>query len=347
MIEVDGQQRSGSGTILRLAVAFSSILEEELHIYNIRKRRAKPGLRPQHLEAVLTAAKICNAEVKGAVLDSTELWYYPQKIRSGRIDASIGTAGSIPMLLMTILPICAHSNGRIVLNVSKGGTDVRHAPTINYIDWILLPTLRKIGIKSSLEIRRYGYYPKGNGEISITVDPPNKLRPLRLEKFGEITRVDGISVATFLEDRRVAERQAKSAEEHLARNGIKSEIRTVNDQSNPVQKGSSILIKTCTDTGVILGADSIGEIRKRSEQVGLEAARSILKEIREKPTVDIHLSDMIVPYVALCQEDSSFLCREMTEHLDTNIWLAQRVLDVRFEVARKKQLLQIRCQKKY
>lgn len=343
MIEVDGQQRSGSGTILRLAIAFSSILKEELHIYNIRKRRTNPGLRPQHLEAVLTAAKICNAELKGARIDSTELWYSPRKIRSGRIDASIGTAGSIPMLLMTILPICAHSKEQIELKISEGGTDVRHAPTINYVDWILLPTLRKMGIETSLEVKRYGYYPKGNGEISITVDPPHKLRPIELEKFGEITRVDGISVATFLEDRKVAERQAKSAEKHLARNGIKCEIRTVNDRSNTVQKGSSILIRTCTDTGVILGADSIGEIRKRSEQVGLEAARSILKEIRGKPTMDVHLSDMIVPYVTSCQESSVFLCREMTEHLDTNIWLAQRILNARFEVARKNQLFQIKC----
>ncbi len=346
MIEVDGQQRSGSGTILRLAVAFSSILEEELHIYNIRKRRAKPGLRPQHLEAVLTAAKICNAKVEGAAINSTEIWYFPQKIRNGRIDASIGTAGSIPMLLMTVLPICAHSKGQIVLRVSQGGTDVRYAPTINYRDRILLPTLRKMGIKSSLEVRRYGYYPKGNGEISITVDPPHKLRPLRLEKFGEITQVEGISVATFLEDRKVAERQAKSAEEHLARNGIKCSIKIVNDRSNTVQKGSSILIRTCTDSGVILGADSIGEVRKRSEQVGLEAARAIVKEIREKTTADIHLSDMIIPYIASCQESSVFLCRGMTEHLDTNIWLAQQFLDARFEIQKKKRLLQIKCHPK-
>ena len=78
MIEVDGSKKSGSGTILRLAVALAAIRGEELHIYNIRKRRKNPGLRPQHLEAVNTAAKLCNAELKGAVLDAEEIWFKPE-----------------------------------------------------------------------------------------------------------------------------------------------------------------------------------------------------------------------------------------------------------------------------
>ena len=57
MIEIDGAKKSGSGTILRLSVALSAILGEPLHIFNIRKKRSQPGLRPQHLEAVLTAAR--------------------------------------------------------------------------------------------------------------------------------------------------------------------------------------------------------------------------------------------------------------------------------------------------
>ncbi len=341
MLEVNGEEKSGSGTILRLAVAFSTILGEELHIYNIRKRRARPGLRPQHLEAVLTAAKICDAKVEGAILDSTELWYSPGKIRSGRIRASIGTAGSIPMLLMTTLPICAHSDGRIVLDISQGGTDVKNSPTINYMGWILLPTLREMGIETSLDIKRYGYYPKGNGEVSLTMDPSHKLKPLRLERFGEITRVEGVSVATFLEDRRVAERQAKSAEEYLASKGIECNVTVVNDRSNRIQKGSSILLRAQTDSGVILGTDSIGELGKPSEEVGLEAARLLLKEMDGRATVDIHLSDMTIPYLTFCNGNSVFLCREITEHLDTNIWLAQKLLGVEFRIERKAHLYKV------
>jgi RNA 3'-terminal phosphate cyclase (ATP) len=62
MLEIDGGQKSGSGTILRLSVALAAIKQEPLHIYNIRHKRKQPGLRPQHLESVNTAAKLCNAE---------------------------------------------------------------------------------------------------------------------------------------------------------------------------------------------------------------------------------------------------------------------------------------------
>ncbi|MEJ2272244.1 MAG: RNA 3'-terminal phosphate cyclase, partial [Candidatus Bathyarchaeota archaeon] len=90
MIEIDGSKKSGSGTILRLSIALSCITKEPLHIFNIRQRRNKKGLRPQHLESVNTAAKLCNAEIKGATIGSNELWFNPKEIIHGEIQAEIG-----------------------------------------------------------------------------------------------------------------------------------------------------------------------------------------------------------------------------------------------------------------
>ncbi len=58
----------------------------------------------------------------------------------------------------------------------------------------------------------------------------------------------------------MAERQAKAAEDYLSQNGYNATIEIVNDQSNPFQKGSSIVLWAETDTGVIIGADAIGEL---------------------------------------------------------------------------------------
>ena len=52
MIEVDGSERSGSGTIVRLAVSLCTILGRDLHLTNIRARSDKRGLRPQHRQVV-------------------------------------------------------------------------------------------------------------------------------------------------------------------------------------------------------------------------------------------------------------------------------------------------------
>jgi len=341
MLEVDGSQKSGSGTILRLSVALAGILGEELHIYNIRKKRSQPGLRPQHLESVMTAAKICNAKLKGAEVGSDEIWFEPGEIEGGEIDAEIGTAGSIPMLIMTVLPLCAYAKRAVELRVFKGGTDVRHSPTINYLRHIFLPTLKRMGLSSSLTVKKYGYYPKGMGEALLEVQPCRKLVPLSLKEFGKLTRIKGISVCTFLADRRVAERQAEAASRYLTAYGYKPQIETVNDFSNPLQKGSSIVLWADTDTGVLLGADAIGELRKRSEDVGREAAEKLMGEILSGATADVHLADLLVPYVALAEGSSTYMARLMTDHLETNIWLVKEILGIEINVSKKDKLYQI------
>jgi len=342
VIEIDGSQKSGSGTILRLSIALAGILNQPLHIRNIRQKRPQPGLRPQHLEAVHTAAKLCNAETRGATLGSRELWFTPKEITGGDIQAEIGTAGSIPMLLLTVLPLCAYAKNSVRLHVRKGGTDVRNAPTANYLKHVLLPMLERMGLKASLNIVKYGYYPKGMGETLLSVEPCRRLNYLNLETYGTIEELSGISVCTFLADRRVAERQAKAANEHLrSRIGSEAQINTVNDKSNPLQKGSSIALWAKTSTSGLLGGDAIGEIRKPSEMVGREAAENLCREIEAEATVDVHLADMLVPYVALAEGSSSYLTRSMTEHLETNIWLVQKILGVKFKVTRMGNLYSI------
>jgi RNA 3'-terminal phosphate cyclase (ATP) len=342
LLEVDGSQKSGSGTILRLSIAMAAVMNEPLHIYNIRQKRPKPGLKPQHLEAVLAAARLCHANVKGTKLGSKELWFYPTEITGGKVEAEIGTAGSIPMLLITVLPICAFSKKNVQMHISKGGTDVLHSPTINYLSHVLLPILKKMGLNTSLTIQKYGYYPKGMGEVSLEVQPNSNLHSLQLEEFGLLESIKGMSVCTFLAEKKVAERQANAAKDQLKAHAYRTNIQVVNDFSNPMQKGSSLTLWAQTSTGIILGGDAIGELRKLSEAVGREAAANLVREINAKATVDVHLSDMLIPYMALAKGQSSFLTRRITEHTETNIWLSQNFLDVKFETKKVGNLTMIK-----
>ncbi len=341
MFEIDGSQKSGSGTILRLAVALAVATGESLHIYNIRQNRPQQGLKPQHLEAVYTGAKLCKAEVKGATLGSKELWFTPRKVKSGSFEAEIGTAGSIPMLLMATIPICIFSKDKVRLHVTKGGTDVSHSPTINYLRNVFLPALKYMSIEATINVHRYGYYPRGMGEVTLTIKPPHSLQPIRLTNFGKLERIKGISVCTFLADRKVAERQAKTASTYLSEKGYAADIQVVNDKSNPFQKGSSITLWGKTDTNAIIGADSIGELKKNSEIVGIEAAKKICVELSARSTVDVHLADMLIPYMALAEGTSTFLTRKVTDHLETNVWLVEKMLKVRFNIQKKNNLFKI------
>jgi RNA 3'-phosphate cyclase len=341
LIEIDGSQKSGSGTILRLSIALAAIKQEPLHIFNIRQARPQPGLKHQHLEAVLTVAKLCNAEVKGANLGSRELWFMPREICGGKIEAEIETAGSIPMLFMAALPICIFAKKPVRLHVAKGGTDTTHAPTINYLRFVLLPALNVMGVEAEVSVQKYGYYPKGMGEATMTVKPNSALKPVSLENFGKLKSVSGISVCTFLSDRQVAERQAKATQQTLNVNGYQAEIQVVNDESNPYQRGSSIMLWAETSAGVIVGADAIGQLRKSSEAVGQEAALKLVAELAVKPTVDVFLADMLVPYMALAEGKSVFLTRAISEHIDANIWLMEKMLNAKFRIEKVNNLYKV------
>ena len=289
----------------------------------------------------MTAAKLCNAKTKGATLGSKELWFKPREVRGGNFEAEIGTAGSISMLLMAVLPICIFAKDTVRLRVTKGGTDVSYSPTINYLRNVVLPTLKKMGLEAAITVHKYGYYPKGIGEVTMMVKPPRSLQPIALNNFGKLKSLKGVSVCTFLANRKVAERQARAAQNYLSQKGYEVDILVVNDKSNPFQKGSSITLWAETDTSAIIGADAIGELKKTSETVGIEVAEKLNSELSQMPTVDMHLADMLIPYMALAEDTSSFLTRVISNHLETNIWLMKKMLKVSFNIQKVNNLFRI------
>lgn len=245
------------------------------------------------------------------------------------------------MLLLTVLPICVFAEEPVRLRISKGGTDTWSAPTINYVRFVLLPVLRRMDFNAQITVQKYGYYPRGMGEVTLTVEPAPKLLPFCSQEFGNLQNIKGYSLCTFLADRKVAQRQADAANAYLKEKGYTPNIKVVYDTSNPLQKGSSIVLWTETDTSAVIGADAIGELGKLSETVGNEAAEKLTTELSVKPTVDVHLADMLIPYVALAEGSSVFLTRKVTDHLEANIWLAENMLGVKFNVTKVNGLFRV------
>ena len=73
LIPIDGAQGEGGGQVLRTALARSAVTGQGFEISNIRARRTRPGLRPQHLAAVRAAAMACEAKVGGAFDGSPDM----------------------------------------------------------------------------------------------------------------------------------------------------------------------------------------------------------------------------------------------------------------------------------
>ena len=71
MIELDGNFGEGGGQILRSSLALSLLTGKPFHLKNVRARRSRPGLQPQHLMSVKAAAQVGQATMQ--VRDADEL----------------------------------------------------------------------------------------------------------------------------------------------------------------------------------------------------------------------------------------------------------------------------------
>ena len=59
MVELDGSEGEGGGQILRTSLALSILTSRPFKLINIRAKRTRPGLQPQHLMCVRAAGAIC------------------------------------------------------------------------------------------------------------------------------------------------------------------------------------------------------------------------------------------------------------------------------------------------
>lgn len=323
MIYIDGSAKSGSGTLLRCSVALASLFGQELHMNNIRARRDKPGLRPQHLASVMACAQMCGAEVKGAVVNSKEIVYRPAgKIKGGYYEWEIGTAGSTTLLLMTLLPVALFAGEETVLRIS-GGLFQDMAPSAHHVQYVLLPVLAKMGIRAELEVVRPGYVPRGGGIIQARVMPVDTVKPLQLLNQGKVKRIAGLSLSSHLKAQKVSQRMAEECHKVLAEKGYSANIDTLWDET-ALQAGASLTLWAETDTGCLLGADQAGQRGRSSESIGRHVARSLLADLATGATVDRHLADQLIIYAALATGTTEYIVPSITEHVDANLWLVER-----------------------
>jgi RNA 3'-terminal phosphate cyclase (ATP) len=336
MIEVDGSYGEGGGQVLRTAVALAAVLSKEIHVFNIRAGRAEPGIRPQHMTGVKAAAELCSGHLEGLGVGSTEFVFKPGKLRAGTFRFDVGTAGSVTLVLQTLMPILAFAPGAVQLEI-VGGTDVKWSPPIDYVRLVTLPILKKIGYHGHLETVRRGHYPKGGGLVRFSTEGPSKLQPLANDKAGSISRIHGVSHATALPTH-VAERQAISAKKWLEDAKLPSpsiDVEVVDDRSQ-LSPGSGIVLSAENRNGNILGSDALGERGKPAEEVGSTAGRILVEEIDSEAMLDRHMGDIVVPYLVLAEGSSEVSVSRVTQHTQTNVkvaeWLTGTKLNVEGEI---------------
>lgn len=319
MITIDGSFGEGGGQILRTALALSLVTGKAFRIEKIRAGREKPGLRRQHLAAVQAAATVGQAEVEQAALGSQQLVFRPKTVAPGDYSFSVGTAGSVTLVLQTILPALMVASGPSTI-LLEGGTHNPLAPPFEFVAKTFLPLIHRMGPSVKAKLDRHGFYPAGGGKMRVTIEPAKRLQPVELRERGQLIRITATAKVANLPGQ-IAERELKvlSRKLPIEDRDLRVEEVAAHGPGNVVSVGIESANVTETFTG-------FGERGVRAEVVAERVAKEARRYLRADVAVGEHLADQLLLPVALA--GGLFKTLPLTAHAETNIAVIRKFLDV-------------------
>ncbi len=319
-LEIDGSQGEGGGQVLRTALSLSACTGRPVQLRNIRAGRKKPGLMRQHLACVQAAASICNAEVDGARLGSRNLRFAPGEIKAGDYRFSVGSAGSSTLIFQTALPLLMLAGKPSRLHL-EGGTHNPLAPSYDFIHEAFLPMLRHLGVDCRAQIERYGFYPVGGGQWSVTIEPKSELLTIDLPQRGELVKAEAVCIEAGL-PAHVVEREINRLRKKL--NWPQEAISGLHVKA--LGGGNVVSLRTYYRHAVEV-IDSIGTIGISAERVANHAVEQLRRYQNNGAPVGEHLADQLLLPLALAK-GGSFVTGPPSEHVRTNIAVIKLFLDI-------------------
>ncbi len=310
---VDGSYGEGGGQILRTAVALSCITGRKITVEKIRMGRKIPGLKPQHLAAIRLASRICSAETEGLHVGATTIKFNPGEISPGEYEVDIGTAGSITLLLQTIIPIALSTDTEFTLKIT-GGTDVRFAPLIDYYIHVLFPILRAHGSEIEAKVVQRGYYPEGGGTV-VLIAARGTPDAILIENRGNFK-----GYHAWYSSRNLPGHIENRIKDVLQKHGIKD---FHSDSENGGRSTGCGLLAVAEYENTVLGADTLCRKGVRAEKIAEETVRALKKELSMESTVDVHMADHL-PVFAFTHGHVKYRPAALTAHARTNLWLVEK-----------------------
>ncbi len=328
---IDGAHGEGGGQIVRTATTLAALTGRPVRIINIRAKRRNPGLAAQHLTAVRALAALCGGELHGDALGATRLDFVPlgpPQPSTYVFDVGAaregGSAGATTLVLQAVLLPLALADGLSRVTI-RGGTHMAWSPPYDYIADVYLPTLARLGIRARPALMTFGWYPAGQGEITVDIDglgaaDGRLANTLRLTEPGPLRHVFGRAVAANL-PAHIPQRMADRARRLLA--DLDPEARIVPLRVRAASPGAGLFLTAAYDHGRC-GFSALGARGVPSEDVAAQAVDALIAHHDSGAVVDPHLADQILVAMALAREAGEFTTSRITDHLVTNAWVIER-----------------------
>jgi RNA 3'-terminal phosphate cyclase (ATP) len=358
-ILLDGAVGEGGGQILRTGLALSAVGGLPVEIVNIRARRSRPGLAAQHLAGVRAVSLACDGHLEGDYLGSDRVALIPGEIRAGEYELDVAaetpSAGAVTLVMQALLPVLALASGpsRVLL---KGGTHVDWSPSFHYFDQVLRPALAVLGVHFQPRLLSWGWYPRGGGKIEVDIAGTTKLSSIDWTARGPLRSISGVSVVSGL-PAHIAERQARAARHLLTVAVPEVPIDIAEESIESTGRGSFCFLRADYDgesdraerdrgssdsvngkmsgrgegasQALPCGFSALGRRGKRAEAVGEEAAAALLAHHKGGASLEDHLADQVLPFLALASGSSRYTTPQVSSHLRTNAWVCEKLMDIR------------------
>lgn len=325
MLIIDGAAGEGGGQILRTALALAMCVGEPVRMVNIRARRARPGLRRQHLTAVQAAVALSRGQVAGAEIGSQEILFTPGPVAPGEYRFAIGTAGSTTLVFQTLLPVLltAAAPSRLIL---EGGTHNPLAPPFEFLQQAFLPLINRLGPRVEVRLERCGFYPAGGGRWLADIQPCERLQPLQLADRGAVLARKAIAICADLPEH-IPRRELQTVAERLSWSDEELEARILSPGSGP-GNCLHLVIQSQYVTEVFTG---FGERGVRAETVAERTVQRLQRYLAADVPVAEHLADQLLLPMALAG-GGEFVTLPPSPHALTNMAVIRQFLAVNFTV---------------
>jgi RNA 3'-phosphate cyclase len=182
-----------------------------------------------------------------------------------------------------------------------------------------------MGIKTAPRLEKWGWYPKGGGEMEVDIHPTATLQPLVLDQPWEPEEVK-VRCASANLPRHILERERKTIEALLQEQRVTARFEIQEVPS--IGQGNMVFIAARKGRSAA-GFSTLGARGKPAEQVAEEAGNSFLSFLDSGAAVDEHLGDQLLLYLAIAPGHSKILAPGISSHLQTNMGVVNHFLPAR------------------
>ncbi|TFK76295.1 18S rRNA biogenesis protein [Pluteus cervinus] len=289
----------------RHRLVLSILSGKSVRIDKIRPDDKNPGLRDYEISLLRLLEKVTNGTVIEISVTGTAILLKPGIIAGGSLTHDCPLSRSIGYFLEPVVMLAPFSKKPLHLTI-RGITTDDNDLSVDLIRTVTLPHLQLFGISDGLELRikKRGSPPEGGGEVQFLCPVVKQVKTLNFVDPGKIKRIRGISHAVRVNPQfsnRMIEASRSILNRYIPDIYLYSDV--YKGEESGKSPGYALSILAETTNSALYCAEATSKPGVAPEDIGLQASRALLSEIKQGGCVDRKHQTLVLLMMTLGSED--------------------------------------------